>query len=138
VTETRTIVYARGGSVRPSFILSTLINAAALWVATRIVPGVEYTGGWLPMLGVAILFGALNTFIGRLAKILALPLIIVTLGFFMLVINGWLLWLTSALSGALGLGFSVGGFWPAFWGGLVVSIVSTVLGLLVVDTRARA
>ena len=132
-------MYTQGpGSVRPSFIVSTLINAAALWVATRIVPGVEYTGGWLPMLGVAILFGALNTFIGRLAKILALPLIIVTLGFFLLVINGWLLWLTSALSSTLGLGFSVRGFWPALWGGLVVSVVSTLLGLLVVDSRARA
>jgi putative membrane protein len=124
--------------VRPSFIISTLVNAAALWVATRIVPGVEYTGGWLPMIGVAILFGALNTFIGRIAKLLALPLIIVTLGFFLLVINGWLLWLTSTLSGALGLGFSVHGFWPAFWGGLVVSVVSTLLGLLVVDNRTRA
>ena len=138
MAATPTVIYARTGSVRPSFIVSTLVNAAALWVATRIVPGVEYTGGWLPMLGVAVLFGVLNTFIGRIAKLLALPLIIVTLGLFLLVINGWLLWLTSALSNALGLGFSVQGFWPAFWGALVVSVVSTLLGLVVVDTRERA
>ncbi len=121
--------------MRTTFVIETLVNAAALWVATRIVPGVEYTGGWLPMLGVAILFGLLNTFVGRIAKLLALPLILLTLGFFLIVINAFLLRLTSMLSNALGLGFEVRGFWPAFWGALVVSVVSTLLGLVAVDRR---
>lgn len=97
------------------------------------MPGVEYTNGWVPFFGVALVFAVVNTFIGTAAKILTFPLIIVTLGLFLLVINGLLLWLTSALAGTLGLGFHVRGFWAAFWGALVVSLVSTALGFLVVD-----
>jgi putative membrane protein len=109
------------------FVLRVLVNAAALWVATRLVPGVSYDGGWLPFMGVAVVFGAINATIRPLAKILTFPLIIVTLGLFALVVNGLMLWLTSSLSDALGLGFHVGGFWAAFFGALVVSIVSTML-----------
>ena len=117
--------------MRPSFIVRLLLNAAALWVATRLVPGVEYTGGWVPFFGVALVFGVVNAFVGTVAKILTFPLIIVTLGLFLLVINGLMLWLTSGVADALGLGFHVRGFWSAFGGALVVSIVSAALGLLV-------
>ena len=116
-----------------SFLIRLLVNAAALWVATRLVPGVTYTGGWAPFLGVALIFGFVNAFIRPLARFLTFPLIIVTLGIFSLVVNGLMLWLTSALSGALDLGFHVRGFWAAFLGALVVSIVSTVLSMLVTD-----
>src|SRR5215475_15938585 len=109
------------------FVIRLLINAAALWVATRIVPGVSYDGGVLPFLGVALVFGIINATLRPLAKILAFPLILVTLGLFALVINGLMLWLTSALSDSLGLGFHVSGFWPALFGSLVVSIISTAL-----------
>jgi putative membrane protein len=64
-------------------------------------------------------------------KVLTFPLILLTLGLFSFVVNGLMLWLTSALSSALGLGFHVSGFWPAFWGALIVSIVSLVLSMLV-------
>ena len=113
------------------FFLRLLINAAALWVATRLVPGVTFTGDWLPFLGVALVFGVVNTFVGPVTKILAIPLIILTLGIFLLVVNGLMLWLTSSLSSALGLGFHVSGFWAAFFGALVVSIVSTLLTIMV-------
>lgn len=122
--------------MKRTFVVRLLVNAAALWVAIRVVPGVEYTDGWVAFFGVALVFGAVNTFVGIVAKILMLPLIIVTLGLFLLVINGLLLWLTSGVAGALGLGFRVSGFWAAFWGALVVSIVSTLLGLMVVDGDA--
>lgn len=115
------------------FVIRLFVNAAALWVATRIVPGVEYRGDLLPFLGVALVFGVVNAFIRPAAKVLTFPLIIVTLGIFALVVNGLMLWLTSALSGALGLGFHVRGFWSAFFGALVVSIVSAVLSLLIED-----
>jgi putative membrane protein len=115
------------------FIIRTLVNAVALWVATQVVSGVEYQGEWLPFLGLAVLFGVVNAFVAPLAKILTFPLIILTLGLFLLVINGLMLWLTSSVAGALGIGFYVRGFWPAFWGALVVSIVSTLLGLMVSD-----
>jgi putative membrane protein len=115
------------------FLVRTLVNAAALWVATQIVPGVTYSGNALPFLGVAVIFGVINAFIRPVAKILTFPLIIVTLGIFALVVNGFMLWLTSSIAETLGLGFAVHGFWPAFWGALVVSLVSTVLSLLVTD-----
>ena len=115
------------------FFTRLLVNAAALWVATRVVAGVTFNGGWLPFLGVAAVFGVVNAFIRPVTKLLTFPLIIVTLGIFALVVNGLMLWLTSSLSSALGLGFRVDGFWPAFWGALVVSIVSMVLSLVVKD-----
>jgi putative membrane protein len=118
--------------MKRSFVVRLLVNAAALFVATRIVPGVEYSGGWLAFFGVAIVFGAVNTFVGIAAKILTFPLIILTLGLFLLIINGLLLLLTSAIAEALGLGFHVSGFWAAFLGALVVSIVSMLLSLMVV------
>ena len=119
------------------FLVRLLVNAAALWVATRLVPGVTYSdaGGWLPFMGVALVFGVVNTFIGPVVKILSIPFILVTLGFFLLVLNGLLLWLTSSLSSALGLGFHVSGFWAAFFGALVVSIVSTLLTMMVGGSR---
>ncbi len=111
------------------FVVRLLINAAALWVATQIVPGVSYIGGWLPFLCVALVFGVINATLRPLAKILTFPLIIVTLGVFALVVNGLMLWLTSALAGSLGFGFHVSGFRAAFFGGLVVSIVSFLLSV---------
>ena len=117
------------------FLVRLLVNAAALWVASRIVPGVAFDGGTLPMLGVALLFGVVNAFMGTVAKILTFPLILLTLGIFWFVINGLMLWVTSSLSSALGLGFHVSGFWAAFWGGLVVSVVSTILSMLVAEPK---
>jgi putative membrane protein len=120
-----------------SVLVRLIVNAAALWAATRLVPGVTYTGGWLPFFGVALVFGVVNTVIRPFAKLLAFPLIIVTLGIFLFVINGLMLWLTSRVSVALGLGFHVEGFWPAFWGAVVVTLVSAVLSLVVTDRDRR-
>ena len=117
------------------FFVRLLINAAALYVATRLVPGVTYTGGWVPFLGVALVFGVVNAYLRPVMKLLTFPIIFLTLGLFALVINGLMLWFTSALSGALALGFHVRGFWAAFWGALVVSIVSALLSLMIVDER---
>jgi putative membrane protein len=119
------------------FLVRLLVNAAALWVATQVVAGVSFDGGPLPMLGVALVFGVLNASLRPLAKILTFPLIIVTLGIFALVINGLMLWLTSALSATLGLGFHVSGFWAAFWGALVVSLVSLLLSMLIREPARR-
>jgi len=118
------------------FLIRLLVNAAALWVATQVVSGVTFDGGLLPMLGVALVFGVVNALLRPVAKILTFPIIIVTLGIFALVINGLMLWLTSSLSSALGLGFHVSGFWAAFWGAIVVSLVSLVLSMLIRDRSA--
>jgi putative membrane protein len=119
------------------FVFRLLVNAAALWVATRVVPGVTYSGELVPFLGVALVFGIVNAFIRPVAKLLALPLIILTLGLFALIVNGLMLWLTSSLSETLGLSFHVSGFWAALFGSLVVSIVSTLLWMFVRDESMR-
>jgi putative membrane protein len=111
------------------FLLRLLINAAALWVAIQVVGGIDHRGSWWSLLLVALLFGALNTGVRPLLKLLSIPLLIVTLGLFIFVINAVMLMLTGWVSGLLDLGFYVDGFWSAFLGGLVVSIVSLLLSL---------
>src|SRR5436190_24260787 len=117
------------------FFIRLLVNAAALWVATRVVPGVSFDGGLAPFRGVALVFGVINATLRPLTKILTFPLILVSLGLFALVVNGLMLWLTSSLSATLGLGFHVSGFWAAFFGALIVSIVSTLLSMMVTEER---
>jgi len=115
------------------FLIRLIVNAVALWAATRLVPGVGYTGGVLPMLGVALVFGLVNAILRPVAIILTFPILIVTLGLFTFVINGVMLRLTSWLSSVLGLGFRVSGFWAAFWGALVVTIVSWLLSIAITE-----
>jgi putative membrane protein len=112
-------------------IVRLLINATALWVATQIVPGISFTGEWWLLFAVALVFGVLNVAVRPILLILTLPFLLVTLGLFLLVLNGVMLWLTSAVSDALGLGFRVADFTSAFLGALVVSLVSFVLSLFV-------
>ena len=122
------------------FILRTAITAVALWVVTRLIPGITFDGPAGALLGVALVFGVVNAFLKPLLALLTCPLILLTMGIFMLVINAVLLMLTASLSQALGLGFEVAGFWPAFWGGLVLGIVSAVLEMMTGanDPRGRS
>ena len=117
------------------FLARLLINAAALWVATYVVPGIAYQGRWTSLLVVALVFGVLNASVRPLLKVLTFPLLILSLGLFTLVINALMLWLTGWVSDRLALGFHVAGFWAAFWGGLVVSIVSLLLSIFVRSRR---
>ncbi|HWI17676.1 MAG TPA: phage holin family protein [Vicinamibacterales bacterium] len=112
-------------------LIRLLINAAALWVAVRLVPGVSFTGDWRLLFVVALIFGVLNASLKPLLLILTLPFLLVTLGLFTFVLNAFLLWITSALSSAMGLGFRVDGFAAAFVGALVVSAVSLLLSVFV-------
>ena len=115
------------------FVMRLLISAAALWAATQFVSGVHYEGDWLKLFGVALVFGVVNALARPLLVLLSCPMLILTLGLFILVINALVLWLTSAFSGTLHLGFHVDGFQSAFLGGLVVSIVSFLLSVLMPD-----
>lgn len=122
-------------------LIRLLINAAALWVAVRVVPGVSFTGDGRLLLVVALIFGVLNACLKPLLVILTLPFLLVTLGLFTFVLNAFLLWMTSALSGAMKLGFHVDGFMAAFLGALVVSAVSILLSMFVWQSdpqRAKA
>jgi putative membrane protein len=111
------------------FLLRLLINAAALWVAIQLVDGIDHRGSWWSLLFVALVFGLLNASIRPLLKLLSLPIIILTLGLFIFVINALMLLMTGWVSGLLNLGFYVDGFWDAFLGGLIVTIVSLLLSL---------
>ncbi len=111
-------------------IVRLLVTAGALWVAVQLVDGITYTGTALALVGVALVFGAVNAILKPILTVLTCPLIVLTLGLFTFVVNAILLLATARLSQALGLGFAVDGFWPAFWGGLLIGITSTVLGLL--------
>ena len=119
------------------FLLRLLINAAALWVAIQLVAGIDYRGNGWSLLLVALIFGVLNASVRPLLKLLSLPILILTLGLFIFVINALMLLLTGWVSGVLGLGFHVSGFGAAFLGGLVVSIVSLLLSLFTGERRVK-
>jgi len=112
-------------------LLRLLINGIALWVAVQIVPGIHAESP-LTILIVALIFGVVNAILRPLVSFFTCPMIVVTLGLFIFVINATMLWLTAWVAGRLNLGFGIdGGFWPAFWGALVISLVSLVISLLI-------
>jgi putative membrane protein len=114
-----------------NLIIRLIINALALWLATRLVDGISFDGQIAFLFVVALVFGAVNTIVKPILMVLTFPFLIVTLGLFLLVLNAAMLWLTGAISDAAGLGFHVSSFKAAFIGGLVVSVVSFVLSLMV-------
>jgi putative membrane protein len=119
-------------------VVRWLINAVALLVAAWLVPGIRLgaAGGgptshdWMTLALVALLFGVINAVIRPIVILLSLPLEILTLGLFTFVINAFMLLLTSGFAHWFHLGFRVDGFWPAFVGALVISVVSFVLSRL--------
>ena len=119
------------------FISRLLINAAALWAAIRLVPGISFEGDWPLLFAVALVFGVLNAVIRPILFVLTLPFLIVTLGLFTFVLNAFMLWLTSATSDLFGLRFHVDGFGAAFLGALIVTIVSFVLSMVVGGSKRR-
>ena len=120
------------------FLIRVLASAAALAVATAVVPGIELTTGSvtskvLTLLGVALIFGVINAILKPIIKIVGCLFYILTLGLIALVVNALLLWLTSWLADKLNLPWHVTGFWPAFWGALIISLVGWLLGILIGD-----
>jgi putative membrane protein len=121
-----------------AFLLRVLINALALWVAIRVVPGLSFDGPVPMLVGVALIFAVVNAIVRPVLKIVTFPALILTLGLFVFVINALMLWLTAELSEAFGLGFHVDGFRAAFLGALVVSVVSLVLTWLTTSPKKEA
>lgn len=115
------------------FILRWAINAAAIFLAIRFVPGISLESGWLSVIWLALILGLVNAFLRPLLKLLTCPLILVTLGLFTLLINTFLFWLTGQIGQMVGIHITINGFWPAFLGGLVVSVVSVVMTLILRD-----
>lgn len=111
-------------------IIRTAINAIAIWAATRLVPGIHYDSIGA-LIGIALIFGFVNAFLRPILRLLTCPLILATLGLFTFVLNAALFLLAAAIGRTFGLGFHVDGFWAAFWGALVISIVSVALSLFI-------
>ena len=120
-----------------SLLLHWVLNAAALWAAASIVPGLEFSAGPGRLLVLAAVFGVVNSTLRPLLTVLTCPLIVLTLGLFTLVINALMLLVTGWLSDGWNLGFTVTGFWPAFWGGLVVGLVSMLLAMVLPGKATR-
>ena len=119
-------------------VIRIVLNAVAVWIATLLVGGVDVTTDSTgkkiaTLVVVGAILGLVNATIKPVAKLLSLPLVILTLGLFALVVNGLLFWLVAAVSSALGAPFHVDGFWSGFWGAIVVSIVSWLLSIVVKD-----
>jgi putative membrane protein len=111
-------------------LISYLILAIAVTAAVILIPGItiEGTNAWITVLVTALILGVLNLTLGPLLKLLSCGCIIATFGLFAFVINGFILWLSSQIAQEwFDIDFIVDGFWPAFWGGLVISIVATLL-----------
>ena len=121
-------------------LLRWIVMALALAVAAWTVPGIDVTdqNGTIAVLLMAVVFGLVNAFIRPLITLLSCPLVLLTLGLFTLVINGICFSLASWFAQMLGIGFVVNGFWPAFWGAIVVSIVSFLLSLFLPDNNERS
>ncbi|MCI0549373.1 MAG: phage holin family protein [Anaerolineae bacterium] len=117
------------------FILRWAINAIALYLAVLILPGIDLRSDLVSILWLALIFGLVNALFRPLIQILTCPLIILTLGLFTLVINTFLFWLTSVIGQSFGFGLTISDpvWWNAFLGGLVVSIVSVVMTLILKD-----
>jgi putative membrane protein len=120
------------------FLIRVLASAAALAVATAVVPGIELTTGSvtskvLTLIAVALIFGLINAFLKPIVKIVGCAFYILTLGLIALVVNALLLWLTSWLADKLNLPWHITGFWPAFWGAIIVGVVGWLLSILIRD-----
>ena len=112
-----------------NLLIRWIIASFSLFVAAWLVPGIRVEGNaWGVYALMAVILGLINAIIRPILKLLSLPIIILTLGLFLLVINGITLWMASALAiKVFHVGFYVDGFWSAFLGALIVSIVSVIL-----------
>jgi putative membrane protein len=114
-------------------LLRWVFTTIAIFAAVKLLPGLYFRGPWWQLGLVALIFGLLNALVRPLLKLLTCPLIILTLGLFILVINAAMLWLTATAAKSFGIDFRVYGFWPAFWGALIISVISAALNLLLSD-----
>lgn len=124
------------------FFVRTVAVAVALAVAAWIVPGIELVRGdgtrqLLTLIGVALIVGLVNAFVRPMVSLLTGCLVLLSFGLFLLVVNAWMLQLTSWIAGQLGLGFRVDGFGAAMLGSIIVSLVSWVVSGLLTPTAMR-
>ncbi|GGK50447.1 phage holin family protein [Nocardia camponoti] len=121
--------------------LRLVVNAIAIWAAVAWIQKIWILvpadwGRWgeaAIIVIIAAVFTAVNAVIKPIIKLLSLPFVILTLGLFLLVVNAGMLALTAWITSLTDYGLRIDGFWAAFWGGVIVSLVNWVLGLVVPD-----
>lgn len=118
-------------------ILRVMINALSIVIAVKLVDGLTFAGEWWKIIIVGAVFGIVNSIIKPLVQFFTFPFIILTLGLFTLIINTLMLALTASVSDTFNLGFHIRGFWPAFWGAMIVSLVSMLLSWVTGLRRIR-
>jgi len=123
-------------------LVRLLATAVALAVAAGLVDGISVGPGTdrervLTLLGVAIIFGLVNAIVRPILRLLTLPLVVLTLGLFLLVLNALMLLLTEWIAGQFDLAFQVDGFWSAVLGALIVTIVSFLINIVLPDRYER-
>jgi putative membrane protein len=109
-----------------NFLIRLVVNAIALLIVAWLLPGVHVTG-WIGAVVAAFVLGIVNSVLLPILIVLTLPVQLLTLGLFTLIINGFLFWWV----GQWGIGLVVDGYWPAFFGAIVLAIVSMLLSKLV-------
>lgn len=117
----------------PRFIARVAMNTLGLWIAARLSTNIEYGDDLLVILVAALIFSIVNVVIRPIVIILALPAIVLTLGLFMLVVNGFMIWLVSQLYGP----FEVKTFGAAILGAIIVWIVNYALSMIFVEQSSR-
>ena len=122
------------------FLLRVAVSAAALAVATAVLPGIQLTTGSttskvLTLIAVALIFGVINAVLKPIIKTIGCLFYILTLGLVALVVNALLLWLVSVVAGWLSLPFHITGFVPAFLGALIISVATWLLSVLIPDGK---
>jgi putative membrane protein len=133
--------HTSGGNDVIDLLVKVLINAVGVWAAIQVVPQIDFAFGndWWKLLAVALILAIVNSYLKPILKALSFPITLLSMGLFSLVLNALLLLLVALVSNQLSLGFSIGGFPPdltadafigALFGSIIISIVSTVLGMV--------
>ena len=120
-----------------NFVITVVVNTIALWVAVYLLPGLEFSGEWWQWLLLGLIFGVVNAIVKPIARLLTLPLTIITLGLFLFVVNALMLALTSWISGAILSAFTISSFWDAILGAVIISVVGIALNWILSRAGAR-
>ena len=123
-----------------SLIIRVIVNALALWAAVFLIDGIDVgtddtVGQIVVFLVVGAIFGVVNAIIKPIVKTVGCLFYALTLGLIGLVVNALLFLLTEWIAGLFDLPFHVDGFWPAFWGAIVVAVVSWLLSMFLPDQK---
>lgn len=115
------------------FLTRTVVSGLGLLVAINIVGGIRYSGGTSEFIVLCLIFGLVNAFVRPVLTLLSCPLVALTLGLFIFVLNGLMLLITQSLAQSAGIPFVVDGLWPAILGAIVIGIVSLIANLFIHD-----